>query len=624
MSTSIELKPVESIDVQIRRNSTIAKQELPGIKYNVDGEEGVSTIVVQQRASSVIGDDPLFQDHDPVRIAQIIKSASTAAAAPAGDVENNGANPNESKTEDEYINWYDCFKGVMPTIGIIGILCAIALLFIPLTENVSVQRCAAVLVLMAIFWVTEMLPLAVTALFPVVFFPFLSVLKNDEVASQYFNNTIFMFFSGFLMSLAMERWNLHIRISCAVTQLFKTPRSLLFGIMFVTWFLSMWISNTASALMMVANANAIILNLENRYGTKKMEKFSKAIMIGIAFSCNCGGLATLIGTPPNMIFQQMYQERFKQPGTPEITFANWLFSQFPTSLLLFILIWLFLAFLYTPSSKEISIDVKQSKAEYHALGKASYEEWVVGIAFIILAFLWLFRATISFGSFEITGWTNLLNLDKYVSDATVGMAMSLLLFIWPTKALLNGKLKSTDQKFILTWETAKKLPWDLVLLFGGGFALAKACTSSGFSAYLGGLLSGLRNLPLVLCIFIISLIVCVLTSFTSNTATASIIIPIMISIALEIKQNPLFFLFPATLATSCAYLMPVGTPPNLIVFTSGKITIVDMFKCGACVTVFAVIAILFSTFVMVPAVYGAQMDVFPEWAIDPVVNATSF
>ncbi len=423
----------------------------------------------------------------------------------------------------------------MGIIGIIGVIIAIALLFIPLDrDNVKVQRCAAVLVLMAIFWLTEMLPLAITALFPVVFFPFLKVLSATAVSGTYFNNTIFMFLSGFLMSLAMERWNLHIRISCFVCQCFKTPRSLLFGIMFVTWFLSMWISNTASALMMVANANAIVLNLENNYGKDKMARFAKGIMIGIAFSCNAGGLGTLIGTPPNLILQQMFSTRFPtSSGAPEINFSNWLFSQLPGCVILFLLIWVFIAFAYAPSSKEIKIDVAQAKADYKALGKTTYEEWVVGIWFVILAILWLFRSNIVLGEFIIPGWTNLLGLNDYVSDGTVGMTVALLLFIWPTSALFKKEIQPTDQKFILTWETAKKLPWDLVLLFGGGFALAEACTSSGFSAYLGGLLSGLANIPIFLCIFLITLIVSVLTSFTSNTATATIIIPVMISIAIQ-------------------------------------------------------------------------------------------
>ena len=524
----------------------------------------------------------------------------------------------EDESKSKPSTWGDVFKRPSVIGTIIGVLCGIILMFIPLDpDNSSIQKTLGILVIMATCWVTEILPLSVTALFPVVLCPLLGVSSAKSISSQYFNDTIFMFMSGFLISLAMEKWNLHYRIALAITSCFERPRSILFGVMFAAWFLSMWISNTAAALMMVANITALVETLEDHYGKKKLASFSKAVMIGIAFSCNVGGFATLIGTPPNMTFSEVFRTRFPHNATdpnsaPEITFSSWMVAVLPSNFLFFILLWLYFAIFYCPSEKELRIDPGYCKGEYKKLGKASYEEKVVFIAFVIVALLWLFRADLG----VIPGWSNIFGakIKSYLSDATVGMLVVLCLFFIPTKKSLNRTLTENDEATILTWNTAKEMPWDLVLLFGGGFALASACTDSGLSVWIGEKLRGMGSWPRFVAILCITFVVCILTSFTSNTATANILLPVMVGIAQQTRINPLLLMVPVAIACSCAFLLPVGTPPNLVVFTSKRLTMLDMVKAGAITTVIAVIIIMLITFGMLPLVYDVKINEYPAWA----------
>lgn len=526
--------------------------------------------------------------------------------------------------EKKNLTWCQVFSQVRVIGTIVGLLLSVIVMFIPIVpDNPKVQRTLGILLLMATCWVTEIIPLSITALFPVVLFPMLGVLSASSVSQQYFNNTIFMFLAGFLLSLAMERWNLHIRIALFITSFFERPRSILFGVMFAAYFLSMWISNTAAALMMVANITALVETLEDHYGKKKMASFSKAVMIGIAFACNIGGFGTLIGTPPNMTFVELFTKAFGNvEGAPDISFSNWLFAVLPCNFLLFLLDWAYFAIFYCPSEKELHIDKGYCASEYKKLGKATYEEKVVFIAFIALALLWLFRADMELGSLTIPGWSNIFGktIAKYISDGTVGMFIVLLLFLIPTEKCLKRQNKEEDDACILTWNTAKKLPWDLVLLFGGGFALAEACKESGLSSWIGNIMVGMQNWPIFLAVLTMTLLMCVLTSFTSNTATASIVLPIMIGISQSIQRNPVMMMVPVTIAASCAFLLPIGTPPNLVVFASKRLTMLDMIKAGLVTTVLAVIVIMIITFVTLPSVFKFDINEFPDWA-KPVTAA---
>lgn len=552
---------------------------------------------VSQESSS------LKPEMDPTLLPTIIKKGSSML--------------DESKQNRKILSWGEVFKQIHVIGAIIGILVGFIVCFLPIDENDKIAKTFGILIIIATCWVTEILPLSISSLFPVVLFPLFGVLSATDISKEYFNDTIFMFLAGFLLSLAMERWNLHIRIALFITSFFERPRSILFGVMFASYLLSMWISNTAAALMMVTNVTALVETLEDHYGKKKMAKFSKAIMIGIAFACNIGGFATLIGTPPNMVFIRIYNQFFgDKEGAVEVSFSNWMIAVLPINFLFFLALWGFFAIKDCPSEKELKIDPGYCKNEYKKLGKSSYEETVVFIAFIVLALLWLTRSDMEFSeTAKFYGWSNLFGSYKsYITDGTVGMFVVLLLFIIPTKKCLKRENSEEDDACILTWNTAKKLPWDLVLLFGGGFALAAACQASGLSAWIGEKLSLLKNLPVFLSVLIITIVICILTSFTSNTATANIIIPITVGIAQSTEIHPLIMMVPVTIASSCAFLLPVGTPPNLVVFASKRLTMGDMVKAGIVTTIMAVICIMIITFVMLPLVFGFNYNDFPEWA----------
>ena len=545
---------------------------------------------------------------DPTLLPGIIKKGSSMMEEAAGE-------------KEKCKSWKEVFTSGKVLGTIFGILLAVIVMFLPLNpDKPAIAKTFGLLLIMATCWVTEIVPLAVASLFPVVICPLFDIASAKTIAAAYFNDTIFMFMAGFLISLAMEKWNLHIRIALFITSFFSSPRSILFGVMFASYFLSMWISNTAAALMMVANITALVETLEDHYGKQKMAKFSKAIMIGIAFACDIGGFATLIGTPPNMTFSQVFSQNFPHDpsnpnSAPEISFSSWLFAVWPSNFVLFIIVWAFFAYVYCPSKKELQIDADYCKGEYKKLGKASYEEKVVFIAFVLVAILWLFRGDMNLGSFTIPGWSNIFGSAKSkITDATIGMTVCLILFFFPTKKSLNRTLEEGDDPCIITWETAKKIPWDLVLLFGGGFALAEACTVSGLSVWIGEVLKGMGRWPRFVAVFMMTFAVMALTNFTSNTATASIMMPVMVGIAQQTEINPLLLMVPVAISCSCAFLLPVGTPPNLVVFASNRVTIKDMLIAGIVISILSLIAIMFITFVMLPAVYGVDIQSFPDWA----------
>lgn len=283
-----------------------------------------------------------------------------------------------------------------------------------------------------------------------------------------------------------------------------------------------------------------------------------------------------------------------------------------------ILLWAGFVIVYLP--KKLEVDKQYFVDQYKALGSMKYEEIVVGVGFIILAMLWLFRADLVFGDFTIKGWANIFPEPKYISDGTCGMFIALCLFMIPTRAYFNDKVGRDPDTghynipFIMTWETAKTLPWDLVLLFGGGFALAEACKTSGLSLWLGNQLSAVGDLPKFFVVLIFVLFMTLLTNFTSNTASTSIILPVIASVASASHIHPLLVMIPVTLAASCAFIMPVGTPPNLAVFASKRITIAAMAKCGLCVSAMSVLLIVAHGFSLLPAVFNFKIGDFPPWA----------
>ncbi len=472
-------------------------------------------------------------------------------------------------------------------------------------ENRKVTYTFAIALLMAIWWITEAIPLAVTALIPVVLFPLFGVVDGKTISAMYFNHLIFLFIGGFIMAFAMERWHLHRRIALKILLLVGvSPGRILLGFMLATSFLSMWMSNTATAMMMVPIALSIILKLEESLGEVKMGKYSIGLLLGIAYSASIGGIATLVGTPPNLSFARIISIVF--PEMPDISFANWFIFALPATILLFIAAWLLLYFMYKPKSSWENIQLNDFIKEYDALGKAKIEEKIVLVLFITLASLWIFRSGFSIGSFVIPGWSQLFNAPSYLNDGTVAIFIALLLFIIPSKSKKGER--------IMNWETANKIPWNIVLLFGGGFALAQGFVDSGLSVWFGEQLAGLANVePIVLTLANVTMM-SLLTELTSNVATTEMILPILAGLATAIKINPLLLMIPATLAASLAFMLPVATPPNAIIFGTNRIKIKDMVKTGILLNITGIIIATLVMYFWGTVVFEIDVTVFPEWA----------
>ena len=448
---------------------------------------------------------------------------------------------------------------------------------------------AAVAALMAAWWIFEAVPLAVTSLVPLVLFPFLGVLSSSNTATQYMNSTIFLFIGGFIIAIAMERWNLHKRIALKVIGFAgRTPSKIVLGFMVASAFISMWISNTATAVMLLPIGLAIIYKLEEEYGEEKTRKFSLALMLGIAYSCSIGGIATLIGTPPNLVFMRIYKISF--PNNPEILFGNWMKFALPISIVMLIFVWILLTKVLYRSDKEFSVDDEIITSEKQKLGMMSYEEKAVMVVFVATSLLWIFRVELDLGFAKIPGWSMLFPSMKFIDDGTVAITMGVLLFIIPVKSNSSGRL------FILEHDAIRKIPWDIILLFGGGFALAAGFVSSGLSQIIGQQFASLKGVNIIFVIAAICAVMTYLTELTSNTATTQVVLPILASLALELQINPMLIMIPATLSASFAFMLPVGTPPNAIVFSSQRLRVADMARSGMAINIFGIITVTLFTY----------------------------
>ncbi len=442
--------------------------------------------------------------------------------------------------------------------------------FVPENPKVTYTFCVALL--MAVWWITEVVPLAVTSLLPVALFPLFGIMDGRAVSATYFNDVIFLFMGGFLVALAMERWNLHRRIAyniLCVTGV--SPARILLGFMLSSFFLSMWISNTATVMMMLPIVMAIIRQLDDLMNNKCSSKFSIGLLLGVAYSASTGGMATLVGTPPNLSFIRIYHIYF--PDSPEISFYKWLLFALPVSLIIFGFIWAFLYYSFRPKKEEWrDIDKNTFYKQLEIMGKTTYEQKMVFIVFTILAVLWLLRVNLNFGAFSIPGWAGLFPESGFINDGTTAIFMALILFLIPSKSEKGKKL--------LDWETASKLPWSILLLFGGGFALATGFKESGLSLWFGGIFSGVASFHPIIIVITICLVMTFLTELTSNTATTEMILPILAGIAVTTGINPLLLMIPATLSASMAFMLPVATPPNAIIFGTSRITVGQMARTG--------------------------------------------
>jgi len=472
-----------------------------------------------------------------------------------------------------------------------------------------VSHMAAVAVLMATWWITEAIPLAATAILPMVLFPLLGILTGKATAPLYFNSTIFLFIGGFMIALAMERWHLHRRIALLIIRLIGGgPSRIVLGFMGASAFLSMWISNTATAVMMLPIGLSIILQMESEFGEKDSRNFTLALMLGIAYAASMGGAATLVGTPPNLAFQRVFELTF--PNGPGVSFGLWFIMALPLTLIMLGIIWVMLTKIFFRPAAHLKVDKGIVDKEYHALGPMSFEEKCVLVIFTATAFLWIFRKDLNLGFVSIPGWSGLLPDPKVVDDGTVAIVMALILFFIPTR----GQEARTRSATLLDSSVFQHLPWGIILLFGGGFALAKGFQVTGLAEFLGSQLGLLANFPPLLMIGLICLTLTFLTEVTSNTATTQMILPILASLGVAMGENPLLLMIPATLSASCAFMMPVATPPNAIIFGSGRVRITDMVKVGFFINLIGVVIISLLFYFLGTAVFAVEPGVQPDWA----------
>jgi sodium-dependent dicarboxylate transporter 2/3/5 len=453
-----------------------------------------------------------------------------------------------------------------------------------------VRKMLAVAVLMAAWWVSEAIPLAATSLLPLLLFPILGLASAAEAAAPYANHLIFLFLGGFMLAQAMQRWNLHRRIALHIVKAVGTnPARLILGFMCATAFISMWVSNTATAAMMMPIGLAVIHQVAEAVRKKEPQidvspgrfRFGVALMLSIAYGASIGGVGTLIGTPPNVLLAGVLEENY---GI-RISFLSWLAFGLPFVGLFLPLAWLWLTRVAYPLEiPEVPGGRTLIEEQLRSLGSMGVGERRTAAVFALTAAAWMLLPV----------WTSWLPSGRLITDSTVAIAAAVILFLLPAEA----------GERVLDWPWASKLPWEVLLLYGGGFSLASGFESSGLSAWLGEQLMLLRGAPLPLFVAAIVLLLITLTEFASNTAAAAMSLPILGAAAVAMGISPLILCVPAAVAASCAFMLPAATPPNAIVFGSGYFTIPQMVKAGAFINVIGLVLITILTFLIIRPLFG--------------------
>lgn len=436
----------------------------------------------------------------------------------------------------------------------------------------SVTRMAGMSVWMALWWIAEPVPLAVTALLPLALFPLLKLVGSSDLAPVYLDQVSFLFIGGFLVALAMERWGLNQRLALRTLLAFGgTPARIVLGFLAGTAFISMWMSNTAAALVMLTPAVAVVERLEARDGAERVRPLSVALLLAVAYGASIGGVGTLVGTPTNLVFVRQMKLFF--PQAPEISFLGWLRVGVPLVVLMTLLGWGLLWFLFLRKLSLEPLEHRVLHEQYTELGEATYEQKTIMVLATVMVMAWIFRADIDFGLFKLRGWSSARWFEpKLIGDSAVAMLGALGLLLWPSR--------SERGRPLLTWAEAEKLPWGIVILFGGGFALAKGFTTSGLDKWCGAQLSGWSHVSPLTMALVVSLALVFITEFTANTSTVEMVLPVLAAASVALQVNPLFLLLPATICASFGFMLPAGTPPNAMVFASGRVTVAQMARTG--------------------------------------------
>jgi sodium-dependent dicarboxylate transporter 2/3/5 len=476
---------------------------------------------------------------------------------------------------------------------IAGILVFLIMIMLPAPEGLPIEGwyTAAVAALMGIWWITEALPIPATALLPIVMLPIMNISPIGDATSPYANPLIFLFMGGFVIAQAMERWDLHKRIALNIVSFVGVkPSSIIMGFILASAFLSMWVSNTATALMMLPIALSVLKLVESQKENSEKINFEIVLVLAIAYGCNIGGMGTIIGTPPNALLAGFMSENYGL----EIGFAQWMMVGVPLLLIgLPILYFLLAKVIYPIQLEELPGGKRLIEQKMSNLGTISNAEKKVAAVFVFTALMWICRPILS-------------DFIPGLSDAGIAIGAAVLLFVIP-EDLQKGK-------FLLSWSDAEELPWGVLILFGGGLSLASAISSTGLAEWIGQGVGVVGTWPIFVLVGVVVLLIIFLTEITSNTATTAAFLPILASLAIGLGENPLILAIPAALGASCAFMLPVATPPNAIVYGSGKISIPEMSKAGLWLNFTFILLLTVGTFALVNFVFGIEVGVLPAWA----------
>ena len=464
---------------------------------------------------------------------------------------------------------------------ILGAAFLVATLVLPAPGSMGADAWAALglMLLMATWWSTEAIPIPATALLPIVLVPALGLGTIGQATAPYANPIIFLFLGGFTLGLAMQRWNLHRRIALLTLKAMgDQPKRQIAGFMLATAFLSMWVSNTATAIMMLPIGLSVVAMMDNS-NPEGVRKYATALLLAIAYSASIGGIATLIGTPPNALLAAYLSEN---QGI-SVGFAQWMVLGVPVTLVMLVLTWWWLT-RRDFGIGQASDSGQMIRDELAKLGVMSRGERLVAVVFVITATAWIFRPLLS------------ASLMPWLSDTGIAIAAAIAMFLIP--------VDTRQGTFVLDWDSANKLPWGVLLLFGGGLAMAGVISSSGLAEWIAGSLGVAGVLPTIVMMVIVASVIIFLTEVTSNTATAAAFLPLLGALAMAQEVSPLLLTVPAAIAASCAFMMPVATPPNAIVFSSGHMQISDMIKAGFALNLMGIVVVTLITYGLLGLVFS--------------------
>jgi len=474
----------------------------------------------------------------------------------------------------------------------LGPILFILMLILPTPNGMepAAQKMAAIALLMATWWMCESIPIPATSLLPIALFPLLGITSTQKATAPYANHLIFLFMGGFIIALAMQRWNLHRRIAMNIVKAVGfSPGRLIFGFMVATAALSAFVS--AIITHVIEEGKKEGLDKEIDFSPEKFA-FGLNLMLGIAYAASIGGIATLIGTPPNTVLAGYLQKTYGY----EITFAKWMLVGVPLVVILLPLCWLWLTKFANPMKlKRVPGGRELINAELREMGRMTAGERWTSLVFTLTALAWIFQKQIGF----------LFPEPKLVTDAAIGMTGGLLLFLIPVDLRRNT--------FVMDWHWASKMPWGVLILFGGGLAMADGFKVTKLADWIGGQVGQLEHAPILVLVFAVTALIIFLTELTSNTATAAMVMPILTAVAIGLGQNPLLLIVPAAIAASCAFMLPVATPPNAIVFGSGYVTIPQMVRSGFGLNLIGVILVTALTYALVIPTFDVVLNELPGW-----------